>query len=118
MSLGMGKGSDEIQRTAVISPPDESGNLRLYAVWKNGDDWKSAKMREGLFDDLSIVAEGWANLYAEPILAGKGKRWHKQEPSEGQIKFAQRLHVWRDGMSRGECAAEITHKLAMSAIGL
>lgn len=117
MSLGMGKGSDEIQRTAVISPPDDSGNLRLYAVWKNGDDWKSAKMREGLFDDLSIVAEGWADQYAEPILAGKGKRWHKEEPSEGQIKFAQRLHVWRDGMSRGECAAEITHKLAMMAIG-
>ena len=118
LTLGMGKGSDEIQRTAAISPPGDDDEMRLYAVWKNGSGCWQAKLAEaGEFDDLSMTAEGWADKHAEPVLAEKAKRWQKQKPTDPQTAFAKRLGAWREGMNRGECAAEITHRLARKAIG-
>jgi hypothetical protein len=66
---------------------------------------------------LSIVAEQWANKHASTVLAEKSKHWQKDIPTDAQLTLAKKLHVWHDGMSRGECSDAITHKLAMRVVG-
>ena len=46
----------------------------------------------------------------------KARAWRKQPASEGQIKYALRLGIDPAGLSKGECAARITHALVMRAI--
>lgn len=120
MSLGLGKASDDIERTAIISPPDDDGNMTLYAVWKDKDQkyWESKLYAVGTFEELSETADEWAAKYAVDILSMKGKHWQKQYPTEGQIRWAKQLKVWNDGLTRGECSVRINHALAMKSIGV
>lgn len=115
LSLGKHEG-DDIERTLAISPAAET--MQLWGVWrKDGDRWHTAKMlNEGAFEELSDLADEFAYKWGNGTLAKKMAGWRKQPATDGQIKFASRLGVWRDGMSKGETADAITYKLTMQAL--
>ena len=119
MSLGLGKASDEIERTLVITPPVD-GQMTLYLVAKEpGKSWRSYRVMDGDFEKLSTWADDYSAKRGNAVMAVKGKRWQNKSPTEDQIKFAKKLAgCWsRDArFSRGELAQRITHFLALSAI--
>jgi ATP-dependent helicase IRC3 len=116
MVLGLGKGDDEIERSLVISQPAEQ--MRVWLVAKRPDDrWPQAyEVATGTFEQCSEWANEYADKRGNSVLARKQAGWRNQSPSDGQITFARRLGVWRDGMSKGDCADAITSKLALHAV--
>jgi len=70
----------------------------------------------GDWETAVTEAEEYANGDIDRTLAEKAKSWRKQKASDKQQAFASRLGVWREGMSRGQCAQAITHKLALSKL--
>lgn len=123
LSLGLGSGSDHIERTLVISPAAD-GQMTLYGVWRRADpeggrkgSWNSAVIRSGLFDELQEAADGYCNSYGDATLASKSRAWRKQPPSDSQIKYARQLKgCWKPGATKGELAQRITHAVAMQSI--
>lgn len=114
--LGLGKGTDEIERTLVMTPP--SKEMQLFGVWKrDGERWPKAQLIDtGTFEALSEKGEELAEKHGVPILMKKAQAWRNTPPSEGQIKFAKKLGIDVDGMSKGQVANAITRKLALQAI--
>ncbi len=119
LSLGLGRASDDIERTLVIGPATESGQRSLWGIAKREGDRspRAYLIREGEFEALSEAAEELIEKWANATLAAKGRRWRREFPTEAQVKFAQRLGVYRDGLSKGDLAARITHALAVRSIG-
>ena len=70
----------------------------------------------GSFEECSEWANEYADKRGNAVLARKQAGWRNQLASDGQITFARRLGVWRDGMSKGDCADAITSKLALDAV--
>jgi superfamily II DNA or RNA helicase len=119
MTLGLGQASDKVERTLAISPPTD-GELVMYLVARRQDEraWKSWIMRKAdTFDELQAFADQYANYRGDGTLAQKRKAWRKEEPSEAQVTYAHRLGI-RDltGMTRGDVAQLITHKIAVKAV--
>lgn len=116
MVLGLGKGDDEIERSLVISRPAEQ--MTVWLVAKRPDDrWPIAyEVQAGTFEQCSEWANEYADKRGNAVLARKQAGWRNQLASDGQITFARRLGVWRDGMSKGDCADAITSKLALDAV--
>jgi hypothetical protein len=119
LSLGLGAASDGIERTLAISPAAEDGQRSLWGIAKRPEDRRSRAylIREGAFEDLSEAADELIDKWANATLAAKSRRWRREAATEGQVKYARRLGVWRDGMSKGECAEAITAALAVKAVG-
>lgn len=115
MSIGLGKASDDIERSMLMSPPGES--MCLYLVAKRPGDGrpKAYLVQEGEIESLSDWAEGYIEERGQAVLAQKAKRWRKEPPTDAQIKFARRLGVDKFE-SKGQVAEAITHKLAMQAL--
>ena len=121
MSLGLGRGADDIERALVIAPPDHEGNCTLWLVAtdRRAGPWPHKEvvvLRSGPFDEISDLAQGWVERYGNAVLVGKENRWRRQPASEAQERLARRLGVWEDGISRGDCAKRITHKLSVRAV--
>lgn len=116
MVLGLGKADDGIDRMLVLTPPADEVNAFLVAKREEERWHKAWKVKTGSFEEVSEWAAGYAEQRATKVLAGKKRHWASAEPSEGQIKYAQRFGVWSDGMKRGECADAITGKLAIDAV--
>ncbi len=131
MSLGLGETLQDdkrtyVERTLVITPPDEDGIMRLYGIWqtytlegdkKNYLQKMTAKLiQRGSFDELSEAAEGICNKYGNAALAAKARSWRKTPASDGQIAFARRLKCYKPGMTKGAVAQAITHSLALRAL--
>ena len=116
MVLGLGKGDDDIERSLVISQPAES--MKVWLVAKRPDDrWPQAyEVMAGTFEQCSEWAGDYADKRGNAVLARKQAGWRNQSASDGQIAFARRLGVWREGMSKGDCADAITSKLALDAV--
>jgi hypothetical protein len=117
MILGLGKHpEDNIDRTLVITPPAEV--VKAYLVAKGeADRWaRSWEVKAGTFDEVSEWAAEYAERRGAAVLASKQRRWMANPPTEGQITFARRLGVWKDEMTRGQCADAITAKLALDAV--
>jgi len=117
MILGLGKNeTDNTDRTLAMSPAGES--MQLWGVWKKDEErWHSAKLlKEGTFEELSIVADEFAHKWGSEQLARKNQRWHTHPPTEGQIKYAGRLGINCDGMTKGGLAEAITYKLTLDAL--
>lgn len=116
MVLGLGPGDDRIDRSLVISEPGET--MRVWLVAKGEEDrWHKAYLvQTGDFDQCSEWASDYAEQRGNPVLARKQQRWRSGMPSEGQIKYARRLGIWKPGMTRGDCADAITAKLAIDAV--
>lgn len=117
MVLSLGKSdADKAERVLAISPAAEK--MELWGIWKKEDDrWHQArKLNEGTFEELSDIADEFAHKWGNPALAKKQMGWRAQPPSDGQIKFANRLGVFREGMSKGEVADAITYRLAMQTL--
>ncbi len=116
MVLGLGKADDDIDRTLVISKPGSIMQVWLVAK-RPGDRWAKAYLvKTGTFEECSEWAEEYAEQRGNAVLSRKARKWRNLRPSDGQIKFARRLAVWVDGMTRGECADAITGKLALDAV--
>lgn len=117
LTLGLGKAPNGIERIAVISQPDADSQCVLYAMWRHErGQWQMREFKTGDFDSLKDQAEVWAEKYASPVLTGKGRSWNAAPPSEGQMRFAQRLGITVNGQDRGELANQITHKLAQQTL--
>ena len=116
MVLGLGKGEDDIERSLVIGKP--GADMQVWLVAKRPEErWNKAYLvQTGTFEEISEWAETYAEEKATKILAAKGRKWRKLQPSDGQLKFARKLGVWESGMSRGEVADAITAKLAVDAV--
>jgi superfamily II DNA or RNA helicase len=117
LTLGLGKASDEIERTLVISPP-EDGVLHLYGVARrNGGGWQVYDLSSGAFEDISNQAEDVISRYGNPIIAARSRSWRSQSPTDRQISFARRIRgAFQPGLSKGELAQSITHHLAVSEV--
>ena len=117
MSLGLGKASDEIERTLLISPPVD-GILTLYGVARRpGGSWQAFELARGEWVELQETADAYCNRWGNAWLAAKSRSWRKEPPSDKQIAFAKRLEgVWKPGVSKGELAQRITHHLALRAV--
>lgn len=114
MSIGLGKASDDIERSLLMSPPGES--MTLYLVAKRpGEGNRAYLVQEGDIESLSDWAEGYIEERGQAILAQKAKRWRREAATDAQIRFARRLGVEKFE-SKGQVAEEITHKLAMKAL--
>jgi len=119
MSLGLGAGSDEVERTLIISSPTD-GVLKMYLVARRPEDryWKAWFIREATtFDELRDYAETYSAYRGNPTLAAKAKKWRKEPPTDKQIDFAIKLKIYdAASLSRGQVAQRITHKLARRAV--
>lgn len=116
LSLGLGKASDGIERTLLISP-ESDGQLILWGIAKRGGEaWKSYQIMAGGFDALQLRADQLCDKWGNASLAAKTRKWRKEQPTEKQVSFARRIHAHQPGMSKGELAQAITHSLAMRAI--
>jgi hypothetical protein len=111
MSLGLGLGSDDNERTLFISadtPP------RLWAIGKRKDEYNPSVVKliaeSDDFDALMIRADEISDRWGNTVLARKAKAWRREPASEAQLKFARRLGV--NGANKGELAERITHALA------
>ena len=116
MVLGLGPGEDGTDRTLVISRPAEQMDVWLVAK-RDDERWHRAyHVTSGTFEACSE----WANTYADErgnaVLARKQAYWRASEPSEGQVKYAARLGIYRAGMNKGQVAEAITCKLALGAL--
>jgi len=118
LTLGLGKGSDKTERTLAISAPNVDGHTALYMVWKSEQDrWPTVeKLLIAPFEEVSEKAEEYIGQFGNAVLSEKNKAWRRQPASQAQTKFARGLGVWREGMTKGECAEAITHKLAVRTI--
>src|SRR5690606_27640682 len=90
-------------------------------VWlvakRENERWHRAyHVMSGTFEQCSEWANAYADERGNAVLARKQAAWRNSLPSEGQVKFARRLGVYRDGMSKGEVADAITCKLALDAL--
>ncbi len=117
LSLGLGKASDGIERTLLISPPVD-GALRLWgAARREGGRWQAYQIAEGDFEILQARADALCDKYGNAALAAKARAWRREPPTDKQIAYARRLPgALRPGMSKGELAQSITHVLAMQAV--
>lgn len=123
MSLALGHGADSIQRVLLISPPNDEeiftlyGLARKFSLREDGsakyEDWKVRRVTESVWDEVEARAHQSANLYGDASLSIKNKKWRKMPPTDAQLKFADRLKIKTNGKSRGQIAAEITHKDAI-----
>jgi len=115
MSLGLGKGSDENERTLFITA---DATPRLYALGRRDGEYRPSVVKliaeSDDFDALMTRADEISDRWGNSILARKSKAWRKQPPSDAQLKFARRLGVSGDAlsMSKGDLAERITHALA------
>jgi len=116
MTLGMGKASDNIERTLALSPP-EDGIMKLYGIIKKDGYTKHYNLGEGAFEVVKEKADDLANKWGNAVLARKKKDWRKKPASEKQINFAKRLKgAYKVGISMGEQADRITHALAVREV--
>lgn len=119
LSLGLGQGADEIERTLVMTPAVD-GIMTLFGCWKNGSGWKAREIAMGDFEALQAEADRISDERGNGALASKQRAWRKEPKTDKQIAFARRLHIAQktfEPMSKGELAQLITHQLALSAIG-
>ena len=115
LTLGLGEGSDGIERSLAIQIAGEQ--CVLWGVAKReGATSVVARLGDGAFETISDEADDLISKHANAILAAKSKQWRKQPASEAQQRFAQKLGVWRDGGSKGDIAAAITHRLTIREI--
>jgi len=116
LSLGLGKASDETDRTLLISPPAD-GVMILYGVAKrDGENWRAYQIAEGEFDTLQLRADELSDKWGNGALAAKARSWRKQPPTDKQIAFARRIGALQGRMTKGELAQNITHTLALKAV--
>ncbi|NLD74293.1 MAG: DEAD/DEAH box helicase, partial [Chloroflexi bacterium] len=120
LTVGLGRASDGIDRSLVISKPDGEGVATLWQVAKEEGAWDAdvTVLAQGTWDALTARAEEVTDRYMNAALAAKDRQWRKQPASEAQIRFARKLGVWQDArpMNKGETAQAITHALALRAV--
>jgi hypothetical protein len=115
LTLGLGEGSDGIERSLAIQIAGDQ--CVLWGVAKReGAMPVVARLGDGPFEAISDEADDLISKHANAILAAKSKQWRKQPASEAQQRFAQKLGVWHDGGSKGDIAAAITHTLVVREI--
>lgn len=119
MSLGLGKGSDDVERTLVIGPPQD-GMMSLYLVARRDGErsWRAYDALVGAtWAEISEWAEDYAGKRGNAVLAAKSRSWRRQPTTDAQIKYAKRIKgAYKPGMSKGELAQSITHALALQSI--
>lgn len=116
LTLGLGPGEDGTDRTLAISPPGTE--MHLWGVARGAEErWARAyHLSTGTFEEIQLIAEEYCLKWGNETLAFKAARWRKEAPTEGQLKFAKRLGLDVFGKTRGQLAADITHKLAVQAL--
>ncbi len=118
MSLGLGEGEDGCERTVVISALGPDGTCTLWLVAQRRAE-KHATAHQVMvagWDEVSDAAEAIISRRLNATLIARDRRWRKEAPTDRQIEFGRRLRVYEDGMTKGQLAEAITHKLAVNVI--
>lgn len=78
---------------------------RGVAAWQKGTEYVDLPldMALGWAEDLAVQVGGTGTK----TLTGRKSAWRKGQPTPQQQAYAERLGVWRDGMSKGECSEAI-----------
>jgi ATP-dependent helicase IRC3 len=113
--LGLGKGSDQIERTLAITPPAETQQLLLINERSGSTHWGRQTwidpLARGDFSELTDRANEYAETHGQAALVAKQRGWRRAPASEEQIKFLRRLggskHV-EPSLTKGRCAELIT----------
>lgn len=118
MTLGLGDDAELRDRTLALSPADADALCCLYIITRDRTH-RSEDMRllaRGPFEEVSEQAQALAEREGNLYLTAKSRTWRRQEPTEKQRQYAERLGVWQEGLSKGEIATRITHALAMRVV--
>jgi hypothetical protein len=123
---------------AVVLPNqariDAANNLRERGLWKEAyqqlldvisqysvfaikgsDITEIGKVKD--WEAAAMLASDYADQWGDKTLAKRKNEWRRQPASAGQISFMKQLHIAiRDGISKGEAAQSITHKLVLNQL--
>lgn len=112
--IGMGKGSDNIERSLAVDPY----GCELWVVWrKEGERWSQAKKyAQGDFDTISATTETLLKKHAVNGVVSATATWRYNQPTENQIAFGRKLRVYQEGMNKGKLSDAINQRLVMDAI--
>ena len=91
----------------------EVSNFRVCLVKRNGCDLLGV---EGDWEGAAMIAQDYADEWGIDTLSGRKNKWRKAPASAGQLDFLKRLGLPHEGVSKGEAAQAITHKLALSTL--
>ncbi len=126
-------GFDDSSTLAIVLPNPvrvaRAEELRARGLWKEAYEQLLARISryqvyvvsrhaqlvtiEETWEAAAFAAQQYADTHGDDILAQRDKKWRKQAASLKQQELCRKLGVWRPGMTRGEAAQAITHKLAM-----
>lgn len=124
LTLGCGRGSDGTERILAIR------DGQLWGIWRNGVQqpdgaWTSTGSwvaRPLPASDAFAEGERLATKHASQELVSKGRSWHKQPITEGQLRYLQGLargvlsRSELETITRGTAAQLISHFQAAQAI--
>lgn len=105
MTLSLGPGPDGLDRILVITPSAEDGAAALWGLWRRPIDgsedpvtgrprygsWCKGRLAQGELVDLCALGEEKAARWGASTLTNKGRGWHKQPASDGQLKYLRKL---------------------------
>lgn len=131
-------GIGESLSLAIVSPQlqrlEHAERLKATGEWRPDWDWQLQLLRSyqvfairkernpmplgsaDNWDDAVLLAQDYAIEHGDSTLAKRTAGWRHSPPSDKQRSFAERLGVFRNNMTRGQCAQAITHALALQQL--
>lgn len=123
MTLGLGQGSDGLERILTIVPADEDEQYQLIGLIKNEKKWmRKLLMTSADMSELGEYGNEIASRWAVPVLANKGSAWQTRSISDGQIRFLRVLSQGEmkkqeiERLNMGEAAKLISYYQARNAL--
>lgn len=113
--VSMGKSEvDAIDRSLAVSPDGS----QLWAVWKKeGDRWNQAKLAlQGDFNTVTAKTEEFIKKWGNRSFLDANAAWRARKPTDSQVQFGSKLHVYVLGMNAGQLSDAINEKLILQAI--
>lgn len=113
--VSMGKSEvDAIDRSLAVSPDGS----QLWAVWKKeGDRWNQAKLAlQGDFNTVTAKTEEFIKKWGNRGFLDANAAWRARKPTDSQVQFGSKLHVYVLGMNAGQLSDAINEKLILQAI--
>ena len=91
----------------------EAASFRVYVV----EEHEGALLGlAATWEEASEIAEEWADLHAEGVLAQRRHGWRQQAATEKQRRLLVHWDLWRDGMTKGQAAQAISHHIAKAVL--
>lgn len=126
LTLGLGAGPDGLERILAITPPRD-GESALWGLWRRpiegSEDpitgrprygpWCKGRLAQGELAELCALGEEKAARWGASTLTNKGRGWHKQDATEGQLKYLRKLMPPEE---RRQVGGRLTKQMAAALI--